>query len=407
MNIDQPIPLLAGLSPARFMQRHWQKKPLLVRQAWPGVAPPLDRTALFALAGEEQVESRLVSRLEGQWQLRQGPFRRRQLPPASRADWTLLVQGLDLHVPAAQQMLSAFRFLPGVRLDDLMMSWASDGGGVGPHLDSYDVFLLQVQGRRRWRIGPVANKRLVDGLPVRILADFQPSQEWLLEPGDMLYLPPKWGHDGVAEGECMTCSIGFRSPGVDDLAQELLQQLSLELTLQAEERGREQTRYRDPGQAATDCPGAVPPGLRQFAQDALARAMRDTAALDRALGCLLTEPKPKVWFSPGSLPAPGEGLRLDARSRMAYDDGHVYLNGEAFAAGGRDAMLVRRLADQHVLAAAELARLSGSAKTLLLDWCDAGWLRPDPVPVRLEMPVATDSSAAPRAGSRRQRTAPR
>lgn len=406
MNLDQPTPLLAGLSPARFMQRHWQKKPLLVRQAWPGVVPPLDRAALFALAGDEQVESRLVSRREGQWQLRQGPFSRRQLPPVSRADWTLLVQGLDIHVPAAQQMLSAFRFLPGVRLDDLMLSWASDGGGVGPHLDSYDVFLLQVQGRRRWRIGPVANKRLVDGLPVRILADFLPKQEWLLEPGDMLYLPPKWGHDGVAEGECMTCSIGFRSPGADDLAQELLQQLSLELTLQSEERGREQTRYRDPSQAATTCPGAVPPGLRQFAQDALARALRDTAALDRALGCLLTEPKPKVWFSPGSLPAPGEGLRLDARSRMAYDDGHVYLNGEAFAAGGRDATLVRRLADQQVLAATDLARLSGPAKALLLDWCDAGWLRPDPMPAPTR-PVTSPAPAVPRVGAKRLQAVPR
>ena len=193
------------------MRRHWQKKPLLVRQAWPGVQPPIDRSALFDLAGTEGVESRLLTRFNGDWRLRHGPFARRALPPLKKPDWTLLVQGLDLHWQPAHEMLQSFRFVPEARLDDLMISYASDGGGVGPHLDSYDVFLLQVQGRRRWRIGPVADRSLVPGLPVRILANFQPTEEWLLEPGDMLYLPPLWGHDGEAEGECMTCSVGFRA----------------------------------------------------------------------------------------------------------------------------------------------------------------------------------------------------
>lgn len=379
MDTDLPTPLLGGLSPAQFMRRHWQKKPLLVRQAWPGVQPPIDRAALFDLAGRDGVESRLLTAFDGAWKLRHGPFGRRQLPPVKKPHWTLLVQGLDLHWQPAHAMLQAFRFVPEARLDDLMLSFATDGGGVGPHLDSYDVFLLQVQGRRRWRIGPVADRSLKPGLPVRILANFQPTEEWLLEPGDMLYLPPLWGHDGVAEGDCMTCSVGFRAATETALAQELLHQLADDLEApDADATGRAAERiYRDAGQAATSTPGRMPESLRSFAQAALQRALRDPAALDRALGVLMTEPKPQVWFDPGApLPA-GIGVVLDRRSRMAYDGTHVFINGEAFRAGGRDARLMRDLADQRRLPASAVARLSADARSLLDDWAEAGWVQPD------------------------------
>ncbi len=362
------------------MRRHWQKIPLLVRQAWPGVQPPISRSALFDLAGAEGVESRLLSAFDGGWALRHGPFSRRQLPPVKKPRWTLLVQGLDLHWQPAHAMLQAFRFVPEARLDDLMVSYASDGGGVGPHLDSYDVFLLQVQGRRRWRIGPVADRALQPGLPVRILANFQPTEEWLLEPGDMLYLPPLWGHDGVAEGECMTCSVGFRAATETTLAQELLHQIADDLEpAPADASGRAAERiYRDAAQPATANPGRLPDSLRSFAQAALQRALRDPVALDRALGGLMTEPKPRVWFDPGAPLPPGSAAVLDRRSRMAYDDVHVFINGEAFRAGGRDARLMRLLADQRALAAAEVARLSAEARALLDDWADAGWVQPGP-----------------------------
>jgi 50S ribosomal protein L16 3-hydroxylase len=378
MDINRPTPLLGGLSPAAFMRRHWQKKPLLVRQAWPGVQPPISRAALFDLAGSEGVESRLLTRDDRGWRLRHGPFARRALPPLKQPDWTLLVQGLDLHWPAAHQMLQPFRFVPEARLDDLMISYASDGGGVGPHLDSYDVFLLQVQGRRRWRIGRVADRSLVPDLPVRILANFQPTEEWLLEPGDMLYLPPLWGHDGVAEGECMTCSVGFRAATATQLAQELLHQIADELEAPAPDAtGRAaEAIYRDAAQAATATPGRLPASLRQFAQTALQRALRDAKALDRALGVLMTEPKPQVWFDAGvALPA-GAGAVLDRRSRMAYDDHHVFINGEAFVAGGRDARLMHLLADQRALGASQVRRLGDEARALLDDWAEAGWVRP-------------------------------
>ncbi len=352
------------------MRRHWQKQPLLVRQALPGVLAPLGRAALFALAGSEAVESRLVVRERASWRLKRGPLPRRALPPVSRPGWTLLVQGLDLHVPAARELLSMFRFVPEARLDDLMLSWASDGGGVGPHVDSYDVFLLQVQGRRRWRVGPMGDGALRPDLPLKILARFVPTEEWLLEPGDMLYLPPGWGHDGVAEGECLTASIGFRAPARDELAREVLGRL---LERSDEDPPR---LYRDPSQGATATPGRIPVALQRFAEVAVARAVRERRALQAALGEVLTEPKPQVWFGPADAATIVRGLRLDPRSRMMYDDAHVFLNGESWRAAGRDASLMRRLADRQVLTAAEVARASDGARELLMQWTEDGWLQP-------------------------------
>jgi 50S ribosomal protein L16 3-hydroxylase len=319
-----------------------------------------------------------LSAFDGDWKLRHGPFNRRQIPPVKKPGWTLLVQGLDLHWQTAHAMLQPFRFVPEARLDDLMISYASDGGGVGAHLDSYDVFLLQVHGRRRWRIGPVADRNLVPGLPVRILANFEPTEEWVLEPGDMLYLPPLYGHDGVAEGECMTCSIGLRAATETTLAQELLHQIADDLeAAPADATGRAAERiYRDAAQPATAEPGRLPASLRNFAQAALQRALRDPQALDRALGVLMTEPKPQVWFDAGEpLPA-GSAAVLDRRTRMAWDDAHVFINGECFRAGGRDARLMRQLADGRGLGAADVARLSDDARGLLDDWAEAGWVRP-------------------------------
>ena len=148
MDPQQPLALLGGLTPAQFMRRHWQKKPLLVRQAIPGFAPPVVRSDLFALAAQEGVESRLVQSARGVWKLRHGPFSRRALPALSQPEWTLLVQGVDLHNDAVHALLQQFRFVPEARLDDLMISYATDRGGVGPHFDSYDVFLLQAHGRQ-------------------------------------------------------------------------------------------------------------------------------------------------------------------------------------------------------------------------------------------------------------------
>jgi 50S ribosomal protein L16 3-hydroxylase len=370
MAIDEPLALLGGLSPARFMQRHWQRKPLLVRGSIPAMQPLLDRAGLFALASEADVESRVVEQQGASWRLRRGPFTRRSLPPVARPRWTLLVQGVDLHVDAAHELLQRFSFIPQARLDDLMVSYATDGGGVGPHFDSYDVFLLQAQGKRRWRYGRQKDLALRDDVPLKILSRFEPEHEAVLEPGDMLYLPPRYAHDGVAEGECQTYSIGFRSPSAGELARELLQRI-------ADDAGDEvgEALYRDPSQPAVDRSGEMPQGLRSFAQAALQRALRDPHAMDRALGEYLSEPKADVWFEPGNSRGVARGVVLDRRTRMLYDGRHVFINGESWRAAGADARLLQRLADRRRLDADDLARASTAARELLVAWCEAGWAR--------------------------------
>lgn len=370
MDITQPLALLGGLSPRQFMRRHWQKKPLLVRQAIPGFAAFLERSALFALAGDDAVESRLVAHGANGWRMRQGPFARRALPPLKQPGWTLLVQGVDLHVDAAHGLLQQFRFVPQARLDDLMVSYATDGGGVGPHFDSYDVFLLQAQGRRRWRIARQADLALRDDVPLKILSRFVPEQEFVLEPGDMLYLPPRYAHDGVALGECMTYSIGFRAPDRGELGRELLQRL-------ADDAGdaARPALYRDAAQPAVDSPGRIPDTLREFAERAVQAALKDPRALPRTLGEYLTEPKAHVWFDAARTPRRLVRVVLDRRTRMMFDANYIFINGESHRAGGRDAALLRKLADYRCLDAGDLRRAGPDVLSLLLSWCEAGWLR--------------------------------
>lgn len=362
-----PCELLGGLSPAQFMRRHWQKKPLLIRNAIPGFAPLLTRQQLFDMAADEAVESRLIVRKAQGWTLRQGPLTRQQLPPLRQPGWTLLVQGVDQHLDAAHALLRRFRFVPDARLDDLMISWASDTGGVGPHFDSYDVFLLQATGQRRWRIGRQKDFSLQPGVPLKILSHFEPEEEHVLNPGDMLYLPPRWAHDGDAVGvDCSTYSIGFRAPQRGGLAGELLQRMADEL--------EDDTLFRDPGQPATATPAAMPAALEAFAVDALQRLLAERQSLACALGEVMTEPKPRVWFDePEGDWTPG-ALRLDRRTRMMYDERHIFINGESFRAGGADARLMRALADQRALDDRQVARASEGAQALLQDWFDAGWL---------------------------------
>lgn len=375
MQVDQPLALLGALSPAQFMKRYWHKKPLLIRQAIPGMQPLLERSALFDLVAQDQVQSRLVIRqgasAQAPWRLRHGPFSRRSLPPLKQPGWTLLVQSVDLLDARVQALREQFRFVPDARLDDVMISYASDGGGVGPHFDSYDVFLLQAQGQRRWRIGRQKDLTLQDGMPLKILADFQPEQEFLLEAGDMLYLPPRYAHDGVAQGECMTYSIGFRAPEQVELAQSLLQGMAEQLA-----DAMPSKRYRDPGQAAAAHPAQIPFDLQAFAQEALRTALGDPQLLARTLGEQLSEPPAAVWFA-AQKSAAGlrKGVCLDRGTRMLYDAQHVFINGESFTASGRDAQLVRQLADQHFLDARQCSRLSPGAADLLGQWLDSGWLR--------------------------------
>lgn len=378
MDVVKPLQLLGGLSPQLFMKRYWQKKPLLVRQAIANFRPLLDRAELFELAAREDVQARMVIQEPAQtpgWRFRHGPFERRAFPALKRPGWTVLLQGVDLHHDAVHELMNKFRFVPDARLDDLMISYASDGGGVGPHFDSYDVFLLQAQGRRRWRIGRQKDLTLQPDVPLKILANFVPEQEFVLEPGDMLYLPPRYAHDGIAMGECMTYSVGFRQPNRGELARELLQRLAED----AEDLVGV-TAYRDPHQVAVDQPGEIPAQMIEFARDALQAALKDPDALARSLGEYLTEPKANVWFEAAeSCVASSQGqmdgqVRLDRRTKMMFDARHIFINGESFTASGRDATLMRRLSDQRCLSREDFGRTSTGARTLLQAWCEAGWL---------------------------------
>lgn len=372
MNTEQPLALLGGLSPSQFMKRHWQKKPLLVRNAIPGFVPCVGRSELVALAGQEGVESRLIVDSPKGWQMKHGPLSKRSLPPFSQKKWTFLVQGVDLHHDGVHALMQQFRFVPDARLDDVMISYATEGGGVGPHFDSYDVFLLQAHGQRRWRIGRNQDLSLQPGVPLKILQNFEAEEEFVLNPGDMLYLPPKYAHDGVAVGECMTWSIGFRAPQEGELARELLLGLADEAF-----EGVGDALYRDPKQTAVTTPAAVPPSLAGFARQVLEKALKNPTLLDSFLGEYLTEPKSNVWFEISDLePDLSAGVQLDRRTKMMYDERHVFINGESFRVAGKDARFLRQLADNRCLSAASCAKLSDSAREALLDWMVADWLKP-------------------------------
>ena len=374
MDTNTPLALLGGLTASQFMRRHWHKKPLLVRQAIPGFKPLIPRARLLAMAGEDGVESRLIQQQDGgHWKLSHGPLSRRSLPSLQKPGWTVLVQGVDLHDDGVHQLMQQFRFVPEARLDDLMISFATDQGGVGPHFDSYDVFLLQAHGRRRWRIGRQKDLSLQPDVPLKVLSNFEPEEEWVLEPGDMLYLPPKWAHDGIAEGECMTYSVGFRSPKQDEMARELFLRMS-----DAPDDAPKDVVYKDPKQPAVTKPGEIPADLYDFAREALKKALAEPLALERALGEYMSDPKPGVWFEPAEDFGMIEGVELNRRTRMLYDAKHIFINGESYLAGGKDAKLMQQLADNRRLSVREVQQFSDDALELLSSWVDAGWAQSVP-----------------------------
>ena len=364
-NLTTPLVLLGGLTPNAFMQRHWHKKPLLIRQAIPNMQPLVPREQLFSWAADEAVESRLVQLKKGNWSFDKGPFDK--LPPLKRPDWTLLVQSVDNLHDGLRGLLDQFRFIPDARLDDVMISYASQGGGVGPHFDSYDVFLLQTSGRRRWRIGRQKDLSLREDMPLKILANFAPEQTFDLEPGDMLYLPPRYAHEGVAlDGDCQTYSIGFRASSAGELATQLMQRMADEVDLPA--------LYTDKTQPATAQPALIPAALTAYAKAALHKALADEEMLEQMLGEHLTEPGANAWFEAAKVPKLLGAIKLHRRSRMAYDAKYVYLNGESWRTAGADARLLHKLADARMLNAADLIASSDDMTATLREWMAQGWL---------------------------------
>ncbi|MBG0841199.1 cupin domain-containing protein [Ectopseudomonas toyotomiensis] len=286
MNPDTPLQLLGGLTAREFLRDYWQKKPLLVRQAIPDFESPISPDELAGLALEEEVESRLViEHGERPWELQRGPLNEDTFQDLPEHDWTLLVQAVDQFVPEVAELLEDFKFLPKWRIDDLMISFAAPGGGVGPHFDNYDVFLLQAHGHRRWQIGQMcdADSPLLPHADLKILAQFEPTDEWVLAPGDMLYLPPCLAHCGTAEDDCMTYSVGFRAPSAAEVLTHFTDFLGQFLP--------DEERYSDADIQPSEDPNQIQRDALERLKALLNEHMSDERLLMTWFGQFMTEPK--------------------------------------------------------------------------------------------------------------------
>lgn len=357
------------------MQQHWQKKPLLVPGALSDYADLLDRDGLMALSRRDDVVSRLVLRHGRQWEVRHGPFTRSELQRLPASGWSLLVQGVDQVLPRASRLLREFAFLPYARLDDVMVSFAPRNGGVGPHFDSYDVFLLQGAGQRRWQISAQRDLALVPGAPLRVLRRFSPTREWTVGPGDLLYLPPRYAHDGVALADCLTVSIGFRAPSTAELTARFLDHLQDTLAPEG--------IYTDPELRPVARPAALDARMvGKFA--AMLKAIHWTRAdVVEFAGRYLTEPKQHIVFQHpirplsvrGFAQAIGkQGVQLALGTAMLFHRQTFYINGEGHCATGAAISVLRELADRRCLLPP--LKIDAAGVALLYEWYRAGYLSP-------------------------------
>ncbi|MDP2144560.1 MAG: cupin domain-containing protein [Gallionella sp.] len=367
--------LLGGLSVAEFLHDYWQKKPLLIRKALPDFTGLLDPQQLIDLACGEDVQARLVTQHAGKFDLQHSPFEPEDFGRFGKKKWTVLVQGVNHHLPEGAELLKLFSFIPHARLDDLMVSYAPEGGGVGPHFDSYDVFLLQGAGHRRWQISTQEDHTLIEGAPLRILKDFRIEQEWVLEAGDMLYLPPHCAHNGIAEDDCMTYSIGFRTPAYQELAEQFLVYL--------QDRIEVNGMYADPDLKTQKHPSEIGAAMLNQVEQAIKQVRWDKEDIANFLGCYLSEPKPHIFFDSPHRPLNEEkflqaiqkrGLKLDLKSQMLCHAGWIFINGEAFETGKDAYTLLRRLADERELAVA--TDMTDECAELIYQWYQDGYLTP-------------------------------
>ncbi|WP_353979260.1 cupin domain-containing protein [Salinicola endophyticus] len=380
---NTPRTLLGGLTPAQFLSRHWQKSPLLIRGALPDFVSPLDPDDLAGLACEPEVESRLVEEQgpDKAWQVSQGPFDDATFARLPESGWSLLVQAVDHYVPEVAALLAQFDFLPQWRLDDIMVSYAPSGGSVGPHVDQYDVFLLQASGRRHWQLGgkPGDEAALIAGIDLRILDTFevQPDQDWVLEPGDMLYLPPGVAHHGVsASDDCMTFSIGFRAPSVDETVTAFADYIG-------EQLGDSQ-RYTDADLQPPQHPGELDDAAVERVRTLLLAAIDRPDQMAQWFGRAMTQPKYLDQLVPSDSPSDpaevqaalraGERLLHSPGSRFAWraqtsTRATLFADGDALDC---DPALARRLCDAEPLDQESLAH--PEAASVLAALLDAGSL---------------------------------
>ena len=366
------LTLLGGLTIEEFLRDYWQKKPLLIHQAVPGFNGLLDPQQLIELSCLEDAQARLVKQSRSGWQLAHGPFAPDEMAKL-RGKWTVLVQGVNHVLPEATELLKQFNFIPHARRDDLMVSFAPKGGGVGPHFDAYDVFLLQGTGHRRWQISTQDDRSLIPGAPLRILQNFHVEQEWVLEAGDMLYLPPHCGHNGIAEDDCMTYSIGFRTPAYQELAEQFLVYLQDRICIEGVYADPDLKMQKHPSEIGADM-------LRQVGQ-AIRQVRWDDEDVANFLGSYLSEPKPHIYFDapakPLSLARFEQALQtrdivLDLKTQMLCHGSTVFINGDSYPVGKGVYRALRELADKRRLEAA--TKLTHEAVELLYEFYLDGYI---------------------------------
>lgn len=370
-----PSPFISQLfgthSLNHFLKKYWQRRPLFVKNAVDPRWFEISKTDLRRSCADENVESRLVRYRHSQWELQTGAPTKW---PREKTNWTVLVQGANLHFESAHQLLNQFRFLPQVRLDDVMISYAVAGGGVGAHFDSYDVFLLQAQGRRRWRISNQTDLRLKPDLPLKILENFQPEQEFICEPGDLLYLPPHYAHEGTALDECMTYSVGFRVPSYQEITREFYARWSDFI-----ETGG---RYKNAEETVTKRPGEIPQALLQQATKTVLQHVPRQTDIHLFLGEWLSEPKAHISFTPRKISFARfmaqtlkHDIALDRRSLMLYRNKLIFLNGESYRADKSDRKILMQLADQKFISSALFAKANSCLQEQIHAWYNDGWIQ--------------------------------
>ena len=358
--------------PRAFLAQYWQKKPWFARGALPQFSAELDRKRMIELACRDDVESRLVIGARRDWCVERGPFRRRDFARLPPREWTLLVNGLEAVMPAARALQQKFDFIPSARHDDVMASYAVPGGSVGPHFDSYDVILVQGAGARRWQVGSQHNLDLIEGAPLKILNRFRAQRAWTVNSGDVLYLPPRYAHYGVAVDECITWSVGFRAPNRQEMAEQFLDFLRDRLQLDG--------AYRDPDLKPQRRAAAIGDDMLVRIKSMIASIRWTDADIERCLGEYLTEPRAGVVFahtrraSAQSFArlAGKRGVKLALPTRMLTRGAQVFINGDTVACTSAAAKAVRELADTRRLPPRNPA--DPALRALLYEWYRAGYI---------------------------------
>jgi 50S ribosomal protein L16 3-hydroxylase len=340
-----------------FLRDYWQQKPLLIRNAFPDLEPVVTSDELAGLSLEEEVESRLIQFKpdSSEYQLECGPLNEEIFAHLPESHWTLLVQAVDHYSPEAKMLLDAFNFVPNWRIDDLMISYATPGGGVGPHYDNYDVFLIQAEGTRRWELGAIESSQSprLPNAPVMILSEFQSLESFDLEPGDMLYLPPQVAHNGVATSEdCVTYSAGFRAPSDAEILRTVSDIIGEALT--------SEQRFSDPKRTVCQSPGEIDQASITQIEQRLKALLSDREQLEIALGSLFSEPKypdqteqvDPEDYADWLMGATEDGIELLPNNRLLYSDGEqfkLFCNGDQLKVDDAEIELAKQLANQGFL----------------------------------------------------------